>query len=266
MTVVDLREPREQSRIDRLPRRVRLRRPVLERLAEHASARLPWPVLTTDPADDDELRGLLDATLRLPAELLDAFAVLSAPGVAVDLDLVLRRRDGREARARAWHRLRDGRVTTVSTAGGDVELGWSDDTRWAAELTRFATVGPAQPQRRPDLRLPHELLLGLGEAVRRDRSDLVHALLARHPLSPEETTAAVRLHTAAQGRLQAVVSSPDTHRVGWVSWLRLPEGWLALTPYVERRGAAPIAMVRVHRVEATHLAGEVARLAMEVGP
>ena len=114
-----------------------------------------------------------------------ALAVFGAPEAIVDIDLSVRRDDAPAgfAQVRSWQRRRRGLVTTLATAGGRLELGWFDDETWQADLARTVTVripraGARAPHRVLDL--PHELLLGTGEALRLHREDVFDELVARH--------------------------------------------------------------------------------------
>lgn len=258
---------------------VRLRRPAVEHLAALTGTPLPWatgPAAADPLVTEGELRGagLLGARGDVDPEVADALAVLGACQVLVDLDLAVRRDDAPAgfAQLRSWQRRRQGRVTTLATAGGPVELGWFDDEAWPADLARTVTVRTPRPGVRPPhpvLDLPHELLLGTGEALRLHRADVFDELVARHAgcvladdrlLGLAASHEQVRLlHTAALGRMRAVVSgvgATGARKVGWVSWVLYPDGWRALTPHVRDHRAR----VRVHPVDPRCLGVEVARL------
>ncbi len=209
-----------------------------------------------------------------------ALAVFGTPEAIVDIDLSVRRDDAPAgfAQVRSWQRRRQGRVTTLATAGGGLELGWFDDATWQADLARTVTVTAPRTGARPPQRvldLPHELLLGTGAALRLHRDDVFDELVARHagsvfaddrplPLGHAGSHEQVRLlHTSALGRMRTVVSgvgATGTRKAGWVSWLLFPDGWRALTPYTRDHRAR----VRVHPVEPRHLGVEVARLVTAV--
>lgn len=296
----------------RLPRRVRLSRQAVEHLAELTRTPLPWPGPPAPsptaaalgpaaaPAPDEpgdavaELRAarLLTALGDVHPEVAGAMSVLGAPEVLLDLDLSVRRSDAVAgyAQLHAWHRLRGGRVTTLATAGGPLELGWLRAELWQVELARAVTVTrPRTTARSPEpvLDLPHELLLGAGEALRLHREDVLGELVARHagsvltedprrdggtgrtdsggrPLGRAATEEQLRLlHTSVLGRMRTLVAGVGTdgaRRAGWVSWLLLPDGWRALEPHV--RDLEP--RVLVHPVEPLRLGVEVARLVAEV--
>lgn len=297
-----------------LPRRLRLSRPALERLAARTGTPLPWaeppaPSATSlalgpapvpeppepavpnggptvgpsDDADPDvELREtrLLSPLGDVHPEAIAALAVFGAPEVLVDVDVSVLRAGapGGFAQVHSWQRLRAGRVTTLAGAGGPLELAWFDDDVWQVELARAVTVTrPRSPARPPSpvLDLPHELLLGSGEALRLHREDVLGELVARHsgsvfaddgelPLGRAGTDEQVRLlNTSVLGRMRTVVSgvgASGTHKIGWVSWLLFGDGWRALTPY--SRDHEP--RVRIHPVEPLRLGVDVARLVTEV--
>ena len=283
--------------VARLPRRFKLSRPAVEHVAALTGTPLPWEHLpgpsatqqaldgpaapAPEPQEDpeSELRRLrlLNVAGDLEPEVAAAMAVLGAPEVLVDLDVSVRRAEapGGYARVHSWQRFRSGRVTSLSTAGGRLlELGWYDDDLWQVELARAVTVRPPVTRAGPPAEvvdLPHELLLGSGEALRLHREDVLAELVRRHtgsvhvhddpaPLGAAGTDEQVRLlHAAALGRMRTVVSGvgrTGAHRAGWVSWLLFPDGWRALTPHV--RAGEP--RVRVHPVEPLRLGVEVARL------
>lgn len=300
--------------VDALPRRVTLSRGAVERLAGLTSTPLPWdqlpgesatsraldphpPVGAAKPAapgpdPGPELRALAlsDEAGGLHPELPPALSVFGAPEVLVDIDVSVRRAGAPRgfAQVRSWHRWRDARVTALSTAGGAIELAWFDDDAWQVELGRAVSVEVPQTDREPPalaVQLPHELLLGAGEAVRLGRDDVLTELVRRHAgdvrIDGQEVAAGtvreqVRLlHAGSLGRMRTVVSGAEasvdagvgasvdaggTRRVGWVSWSLFADGWRALTPYVADRTA----MVRVHPVEPPRLGVEVARLVTEV--
>ena len=278
-----------------LPRRVRLSRPAVEHLAALTCTPLPWadapgpgrtgrlgpptaPAATGAHDAEAELReaGLVGAMGDVHPEVAGALAVFGAPEAIVDIDLSVRRDDAPAgfAQVRSWQRRRRGLVTTLATAGGRLELGWFDDEAWQADLARTLTVRIPHTGARPPRRvldLPHELLLGTGEALRLCREDVFDELVARHagsvladdrplPLGRADSREQVRLlHTSALGRMRTVVSgvgATGTRKVGWVGWVLFPDGWRALTPHTRDHGAR----VRVHPVDPLRLGVEVARL------
>jgi hypothetical protein len=280
-----------------LPRRLRLSRAALERLGAVTGTPLPWgdarepsptaralgsQALPDVPDGGDPERELREARVLTPLgdvhpEVADAMAVFGAPEVLVDVDLSVRRAGAPagHAQVHSWQRLRAGRVTTAASAGGRLlELGWFDDDLWQVELARAVTVTRPRTTARPPERvldLPHELLLGTGEALRLHRDDVFAELVARHtgaafadvgaiPLGRAGTDEQVRLlHGSALGRMRTVVSGVGTtgaHKLGWVSWLLFGDGWRALTPYTRDHEAR----VRIHPVVPLRLGAEVARL------
>lgn len=284
-----------------LPRRLTLSRRAVERLADRTGTPLPWadpptpsptslalgPAAPTERADLDadpdadpdadlsETR-VLDALGEVHPEVSDALAVFGAPEALVDIDLSVARpgAPGGFAQLHSWQRLRAGRVTTLATGGGPLELAWFDDDVWQIELARAVTVTrPRSPARPPAriLDLPHELMLGSGEALRLDRADVFGELVARHTgsvyaddgqvaLGRAATDEQVRLlHASVLGRMRLVVSGvgeSGVAKIGWVSWLLFGDGWRALTPHI--RDHEP--RVRIQPVEPLHLGVDVARL------
>lgn len=246
-----------------VPRRVLISRGAVEDLARRTGTSLPWPTPTAPSDRSEELveTGLLQDDGVSP-EAVFAMELLHAPEVLVDVDLAVRRGSS-YVQLRSWQRWRDGRVAAVSTAGGEVELAWFDDDLWQAELARAVEVTvPRRPVPPPDddLRLPLDLLLGTGAALRQHRSHLFVELSARTDVDAEQVR---RLHAANLGRMRAVVSGAGrsgVRKAGVVSWALFADGWRALTPYV----ADGVALVDVHRVAPTHLAVEVAALVTQV--
>jgi hypothetical protein len=210
----------------------------------------------TDPAAELRFRGLLSAEGRLDAGLVGTLGCFAAPEVFVDL--VLGRPGGS---FRAWHRLLGTRVVALARCGDRAELGWWDDRRWAGELARLVAP-PASSNAAGDSaarrRVPAELLLGCGAALRLGRPELLAELVTRHDAAA--VAAQVRLlHAAARGRLLVTVAGVrrDGRRtLGLLSWVLLPDGWRELVPAVG--GAEPV--VAVDRVDPTDLGSRVARL------
>ena len=176
-----------------------------------------------------------------------AVGLLATPEVALDLDLA-----AGDARARAWHRQAGGAVATLATVDGVVfELAWFARRAVAAELARAAVLPEDLPVAAgtalPDvIDVPFELLDAAGEAVARDRPDLLPVLAARHSGTAWSTSTAVPLASRARprcsrslaqearGRLRALVadvSGEETTVVGVVSWVLLADGWHALRPH-----------------------------------
>jgi hypothetical protein len=186
---------------------------------------------------------------------------MNAADLVVDLDLAVRR--GRTVeRRRARHALRDGSVHVLESNQGDVRARWVDVRAWPAELADACKVAaPDDGAIPPDdgAMLPWDLVVGSGTALAADRPDLYAELVsqaddrARDPLG--------RLHRATLGRLRAVGMVPGRRRIGWVSWVLVPDGWCSLTPCIADRRERPHAMVRVERRSPDDLAHEVARWA-----
>ncbi|WP_435747633.1 ESX secretion-associated protein EspG [Nocardioides sp. SYSU DS0663] len=259
-----------------LPRRIVLSRVAVEELARRAGTTTPWPGAAASPvavADGDagaagtgedpvaELtRGGLLREGAPVADVRAALEVLHAPELLVDLDLAVGTTSA-YARLHSWQRWRAGCVAVASSAGGPVELAWFDDRLWHAELARAldARLPPsAGPPPDDDLRLPHDVLLATGEAVRSDRTDVLGELADRAGIPAEQ---ARRLHASAVARLQVTVAGGGRRRtLGLLSWMRYADGWRALTPYLDQQ----VPMVRVHRVPAERLGVEVAALATRV--
>jgi hypothetical protein len=282
-----------------VPRRLRLSRPAVERLADRTGTPLPWddqpepsataralgpgplapPADTLDDGDPDA--ELLETRLLTPLgdvhpEVSTALAVFGAPEVLVDVDVSVLRPGAPNgfAQVHSWQRWRAGQVTTLAGAGGQLELAWFDDDVWQVELARAVTVTRPRSQARPPERvldLPHELLLGSGEALRLHREDVLGELVSRHTgsvyaddgevaLGLAATDEQVRLlNTSVLGRMRTVVSGvgdSGARKIGWVSWLLFGDGWRALTPYT--RDHEP--RVRIHPVEPLRLGVDVARL------
>ncbi len=285
--------------VARLPRRVRLSRTAVEHLAALTGTPLPWgrrpgPSATSraldpqsapaTPAPEDldpeaELRRLhlVTGPGEVAHEALAAMAVLGSPEVLVDVDVSVRRAGAPAGyvQVHSWQRCHGGRVSSLSTAGGrPMELAWFDEDLWQVELARAVTLpAPATRDVPPAtvVDLPHELLLGSGEALRLHREDVLAELVRRHPggvhvdddPAPVGATATDEqlrlLHGSARGRMRTVVAGrgpAGDRKAGWVSWVLFPDGWRALTPHV-RDG---VARVRVHPVDPLRLGVEVARL------
>jgi hypothetical protein len=210
------------------PRRVRLTRAAVDRLAELTgvpSPVAPMPVpaggapaglvgrLGDDvpapaaPVDDlDE--ALVAATLLadgVPTE--EGRAVLTvwhAPALAVDLEVLVRLRRG-TVRVRSWHRNLDDWVVCLSTGDGlAFELAWLAAEDWWLELGRAAHVDAATLRGSEYaaplpavVETPWELLLATGEAVRRHRTELLDAMVAGHTGTTLAGDPADALETAA---------------------------------------------------------------------
>ena len=239
----------------------------------------PRPATASAAAELARSRLLTDSSVH--AELAAALAGFADPLAHVDLDLALRRPAG-TVRLHSWQRLHTTGVTAVTAAGDTVELAWWPDAHWAAELARTVTpAGPstraAAPTRRGTpaayLRLPYELLLASGPAVREARAEVLAELLERHrgrvlgphdrALTPASAAGqVVLLHTGEQGRLQVRVAGGRRReeerrqrRLGLVTWVLFDDGWRELAP-----APAGEAAVVVRAVEPARLGGTIARL------
>lgn len=196
------------------PRRVRLSREAVDRLAEvvgveSPAARMvastgalgglgdrlgepdPEPRRATAAADDvpdlDEVlagAGLVDGAA--PTE--EGRAVLTvwhAPVLAVELEMLVALGRGK-VRVRSWHRNLDDWVVCLSTGDGEAfELSWLSADDWWLELGRAAHVDTASlgaapgAEPLPDVvETPWDLLLATGEAVQRGRSDLLDQMVS----------------------------------------------------------------------------------------
>lgn len=291
MAIIDLGTPPAAPRglLESLPRRITVTLPELRLLAEHAGgAPLPFdatgepdvsldgrlgrtPARTEDeayavavqglhePRSSLARRGLLVDTAADEA-LCGAVGLLATPALALDLDVSVG-----TARARAWHRQRDGAVASLATTDGLVfELAWFPIEKWADELARVAVLpedhagrGSAVPER---VDLPYELLDAAVEAVRAHRSDLLPVLAAD---DPDLVPVLAALATEPVGRLRALVADVSTSApsvVGVVSWVLLADGWRALRPC----RADGVDRIEVRAVRPAELATELAPVLAEV--
>lgn len=135
---------------------------------------------------------------------------------------------------------------------------------WPAELEKVCRPSGGRPSAPSDTHepdLPWDLLVATGRALVEHRPDLYDELVAR--ARPELRPVLHRLHQQTTGRLRVVGTLPARRRVGWVSWVLLPGGWRALTPYVARADGRPRAMVRLEPRAPEDLAREVARWTAE---
>ena len=176
---------------------------------------------------------------------------MSPPDVTCVVDVSVRRGERQPGwvQVHSSQALRGDLVAAVTTAGARTEAAlWPVDA-WATRLSRIADVpvpvAPPPPER--EVEVPLDVLLGAGEALRTHRPDVLDELVRRatphDPATLREQL--VRLHTAAVGRLLAVVAARDTHaraaRAGWVSWLLFGDGWRSLTPV--RRDDRPVVVL-----------------------
>ena len=188
---------------------------------------------------------------------------MSPPEVTCVVDVAVRRGERHPGwvQVHSSQALRGDLVAAVTTAGPRAEATlWPVDA-WAARLSRIADVpvpvAPPAPDR--EVEVPLDVLLGAGEALRTLRPDVLDELVRRTSHDPATLREQlIRLHTAAVGRLLAVVAAQGTHacaaRAGWVSWLLFGDGWRALTTL--RRNGRPV--VRLSPVRAADLGSQIA--------
>lgn len=203
---------REVERPSTQPRRVRLPRAALDRLAELVGTPSPATQVSPhravpgtgdrlgtsarggdpSPTQDEDLDGLLaSAGLTESGVPTDhgraVLAVWHAPTLAIELEVLVELRSG-AVRVRSRQCTLAGWVVCLSTADGHhFELGWLTADAWRLEVARAAHVDirslrPAcDPVTVPDVvETPWELLLATGEAVRSRRHDLLDQLVADH--------------------------------------------------------------------------------------
>lgn len=193
------------------PRRVRLTRAAVDRLAELAGvsspvASVPAPVggaaggLVGRLGDDVPAPAVpvadLDEALVAASLVADGgpteegravLAVWHAPALAVELEVLVRLHRG-TVRVRSWHRNLDDWVVCLSTGDGlAFELTWLAAEDWWLELGRAAHVDLATLRESEYaaplpavVETPWELLLATGEAVRRHRTELLDVMVADH--------------------------------------------------------------------------------------
>lgn len=209
-------------------------------------------------------RGLL-VDGQLDTGLAGAVGLLATPDLALDVDVSCG-----DVQAKTWHRAAGGAVASLSTADGIVfELAWFPVAAWPDELARAAAVSEDLPLRASAVPalvdLPFELVDAAGEALAKDRSDLLPVLAARYdggvrgpdgPLAPAEVAQLLTSLTGeAQGRLRAIVAEVGLMQaVGVVAWTLLADGWHALRPHRD----AGEQRVEVRRVEPRDLAATLA--------
>jgi hypothetical protein len=186
---------------------------------------------------------------------------MSSADLVVDLDLAVRR--GRTVeRRRARHALRGRSVHVLESTQGDVRSRWVDVRAWPAELADACRVSAPDDRAIPPddgALLPWDLVVGTGAALSADRPDLYAELVA--PADDRARDQLGRLHRATLGRLRAVGLAPGRQRIGWVSWVLVPDGWRSLTPCLADRRERPRPMVRLERRSPDDLVHEVARWA-----
>jgi hypothetical protein len=184
---------------------------------------------------------------------------MSAPRLVVDVSRAVRRGASTE-QLRARHLLQGARVLIGFCDDGQFGTRSIAVDEWRAELALLCPdPGPQPTKDQPGL--PWELVVATGRALSERRTEAYDALVARaDPLVREPLR---RIHRETSGRLRLVGAVPSRHRIGWVSWVRLADGWHALTPYVERSGRTTRPMVRLEPRGPADLAHEVARWAAE---
>jgi len=227
---------------------------------------------------------------EIDPDLRRALTVVDQPEVHCTLDVCVRHdasggSAGGWARVRSRQGLRDGLVAAVSSKASGVEVAWWPASRWQAELARVVTI--PEPWCRPagaiedelparddgGLEVPFDALLAVGQAADDGRLDLLEEILRRAPGASREGTEPlevpvararlIALHRATLGRLVTTVASGmPGPGLGWASWLLMPGGWWALTPFV--RDAEP--MVRLVPVTPLDLGVAVAALVTTVRP
>lgn len=184
---------------------------------------------------------------------------MSTPDLVVDLELGFRR--GRTVeRRRARHVLRGRVVHVVDRVGAVPRV--LDVAAWRGELAAACrATAPEEARTCPGdgATLPWDLVVGTGAALAARRPDLYAELAARADPGVRDDLA--RLHSATVGRLRAVGTLPGRHRVGWVSWVLLTDGWRAFTPCTDARPSGVRPMLRLERREPADLAHDVARWA-----
>ncbi len=199
------------------PRRVRLSRAAIDRLAELAGVASPAAQMVassgsldslgdrlgnvgrasaTPPEDDALESGDSDLDGDLAAAGLfyagapteEGRAVLTvwhAPVLAVELEMLVSLRRGK-VRVRSWHRNLDDWVVCLSTGDGNAfELSWLSADDWWLELGRAAYLDTATLSAAPTdeslpdvIETPWDLLLATGEAVKRPRLDLLDQMVS----------------------------------------------------------------------------------------
>ena len=193
---------------------------------------------------------------------------MTGPDLVVDLDLAVRA-GRRTRRLRVRHALAGNTVRAIATDGDRVERSRFQISDWAARLISACWVDIPTAERptaecspMPEGHgLPWDLVVGTGAALAAHRPDLYDELLAR---GGAQLDGRVRRLHASLGRLRVVGIVPGRRRIGWISWALQPDGWRALTPYVESGPAGGRRMVRVEHRQPEDLPRQVARWAAMV--
>lgn len=190
---------------------------------------------------------------------------VGTPDLLVDLDVAVRR-DRAVEHLRAVHSLHGRSVRLLETVGRRVHVRTIDVRAWRSELAAICReMAPVddEPSPRDGVLLPWDLVVGSGAALAAGRHDLYAELVDRaEPAAREEVD---RLHRTTRGRLRVVATMPERHRVGWIAWVLLTDGWRALTPCTAPDPCAGDggvrAMVRLDRRDPASLSRDVARWA-----
>lgn len=191
-------------------------------------------------------------------------ASAGAPDLIVALEVVVRHGQTVEHR-RAVHSLHGRSVRLVETVGGEERRRTVDIGAWGTWLagicTALAVPEDGPPRSHTGLLLPWDVVVGTGAALAAGRQDLYAELVGR--LEPPAREELGRLHRLTRGRLRAVATMPERHRVGWVAWVLLVDGWRALTPCTSTEpstGPGHVrAMLRLDPRQPGDLAHDVAR-------
>lgn len=190
---------------------------------------------------------------------------VGTPDLLVHIEVAVRRDRAVEHR-RAVHSLRGRSVHLRESVGRHLRSRTIDVLAWRSELARLCTeVVPVDDEPSPGdgVLLPWNLVIGGGAAIAAGRPDLYAELVGR--VDPPVREEMDRLHRATRGRLRAVATMPARHRLGWVAWVLLTDGWRALTPSTApdpTAGPGGVrAMVRLDRRDPADLSHAVARWA-----
>jgi hypothetical protein len=178
----------------------------------------------------------------------------------VDVERAVRTAWGATDRVRERHVLADRTVHLGVTDASGSATRTCGPREWRAELENLGRLPATCPSPRsdaPEPDLPWELLVATGRALGEHRRDLYDELLDRS--APELRPTVRRLHQETVGRLRLVGTLPTRRRVGWVSWVLLPDGWRALVPYLAQTAGVPRPMVRLEPRRPEDLVHEVAR-------
>lgn len=181
------------------------------------------------------------------------------PELLVRVDRV-EHRGGRTTRRRACFGLTGSDVHAAVAGDEGVTVRRLTVAEWRRDLLGLAQT-PGRPDEAPRV-LPWALVVGTGRALVEHRTDVYDELLSRDGAHVAATLH--DLHRNTVGRLRAVAVAPGRRSVGWVSWVLSPDGWRALTPYVEQRQGPGQPMIRVEARRPEDLPQQVARWAAMV--